>query len=539
MAPAAADGDSVSGLDGREVRSWIKVFRRALASEVARADRRAVGREGLLPWAQRYLPRHLSLPPSALHVWLAEQLSSWRTRRGVRLNVIGPRGGAKSTIATLAWPLWATLEGHEAYVWIIGDSRAQAASHLENLRHELEGNAALRADYPHAVSGRLRAREGRIVLGNGAAIEAFGAGQRIRGRRRGEHRPTAIVADDVQNDSHMLSSRQRDRSREWFHGMLLPAGGPATNVVNLATALHREALALELCRHPVWDSRVFAALERWPLRMDLWEAWEAVYADLDNPQRQQAARAFYDQRRDAMDEGAQVLWPPREDLYALMCQRAELGRSSFEREKQGRPLSVEACEFPEAYFREPLEFDEWPARLRAKVLAIDPSKGRHDRRGDYSALVLLGVAGDGTLLVEAELARVPTPEMIARAGEWCQAARPDALGIEVNQFQELLRDELEAELRRRELVGVASWTIDNQVNKAVRIRRLGPLLAHRRLRFRRGSAGTQLLVRQLQEFPLGDHDDGPDALEMAVRLAQALLAGRAAGDGLGDRLLVD
>jgi hypothetical protein len=31
--------------------------------------------------------------------------------------------------------------------------------------------------------------------------------------------------------------------------------------------------------------------------------------------------------------------------------------------------------------------------------------------------------------------------------------------------------------------------------------------------------GGRLLVEQLRDFPCGDHDDGPDALEMAVRLA--------------------
>jgi hypothetical protein len=42
------------------------------------------------------------------------------------------------------------------------------------------------------------------------------------------------------------------------------------------------------------------------------------------------------------------------------------------------------------------------------------------------------------------------------------------------------------------------------------------------LRFKRDSAGARLLVRQLRDFPNGDHDDGPDALEMAVRLSRAL-----------------
>jgi hypothetical protein len=56
------------------------------------------------------------------------------------------------------------------------------------------------------------------------------------------------------------------------------------------------------------------------------------------------------------------------------------------------------------------------------------------------------------------------------------------------------------------------------------------------MRFRRNSPGTALLVEQLQTFPIADHDDGPDALEMALRLAGELLVGDEASDGLGDRL---
>jgi hypothetical protein len=45
------------------------------------------------------------------------------------------------------------------------------------------------------------------------------------------------------------------------------------------------------------------------------------------------------------------------------------------------------------------------------------------------------------------------------------------------------------------------------------------------------------LVQQLQEFPVAEHDDGPDALEMAVRLAEELFSG-VPSDGLGSRLPV-
>jgi hypothetical protein len=51
-------------------------------------------------------------------------------------------------------------------------------------------------------------------------------------------------------------------------------------------------------------------------------------------------------------------------------------------------------------------------------------------------------------------------------------------------------------------------------------------LAQRQLRFKARSRGTLLLVQQLKDFPVGDFDDGPDALEGAIRLAVELWNGR-------------
>ena len=56
------------------------------------------------------------------------------------------------------------------------------------------------------------------------------------------------------------------------------------------------------------------------------------------------------------------------------------------------------------------------------------------------------------------------------------------------------------------------------IPKIVRIRRLSQYISNRELRFKADSPGCRLLVEQLMDFPLADHDDGPDALEMCVRL---------------------
>jgi hypothetical protein len=148
----------------------------------------------------------------------------------------------------------------------------------------------------------------------------------------------------LQNDGHIGSALQREHSRSWFHGTLMKAGTARTNVINLATALHREALAMELHRTPGWISHVFKSIVRWPENMLLWQQWESLYTDLSKPRYKSLARKFYEQHRQAMNAGAIVLWPEEEDLYTLMCMRVEGGRAdgirARETELAGQPRPV-------------------------------------------------------------------------------------------------------------------------------------------------------------------------------------------------------
>ncbi len=231
----------------------------------------------LLTWGKTYLPDHFRKPPSTMHQWMARHLDDMPNDRNRKLNVLGPRGGAKSTLATLAYPLREALYNREPYIWIISDTAHQARAHLDNLKAELLDNPLLQRDYPNATGRGPVWRANKIVLRNGVTIEAFGTGQRIRGRRARANRPTLLICDDLQNDQHMESTIQRSHTRTWFHGTLLKAGTPQTNVVNLATALHREALATELDQTPGWTSRIFRSIDPWPFNTSLWEEWEQIY----------------------------------------------------------------------------------------------------------------------------------------------------------------------------------------------------------------------------------------------------------------------
>jgi predicted phage terminase large subunit-like protein len=482
-------------------------------------------------WARKYLPAYFTRPSSRLHQWLAGRLQDLHLRRATQLALIAPRGSAKSTWASLAYPLRCAVSGVEPYIMIVSDTHQQACLHLQAIKTELEDNDVLARAYAKACGEGPIWRQERIQLRNGVVIEALGTGSKIRGRRNRNERPSLIVVDDPENDEHVTSTSQRERSWSWFNRAVANAGTPQTNIFVLGTALHRDCLVLRLTRTAGWRGKTFRAIERMPDRMDLWQQWELIYQDYEDPEHEIKARQFYEGNRKAMDAGAKLLWPEHEDLYCLMCLRATIGHAAFASEKQGDPVNPEACEWPAEYFGGPgFWFERWPEQIQIRTIGLDPSKGRDAQTGDYSALVKLGRDPKGVMYVEADLQRRPTPQIVADGVEMVRDFRPDGFAIEVNQFQELLLVDFQRAGQEQRIV-LPIYGLDNRVNKQVRIRRLGPYLAQRALRFKSRSPGTALLVEQMKDFPVGDHDDGPDALEMALRLMIELWNSRQARPG--------
>ena len=153
-------------------------------------------------------------------------------------------------------------------------------------------------------------------------------------------------------------------------------------------------------------------------------------------------------------------------------------------------------------------------------MALDPSKGQSEFN-DYSALVLIGLGVDGLLYVDAALVRKDASQVVEDCCDRAAKFGPEAFVIETNQFLQLFETLFLQETRRRGQV-VPFWPLNNTVNKVVRIRMLTPYLRSGRFRFKSDSRGAELLVEQLRTFPNNQHDDGPDALQMAISILTAL-----------------
>ena len=93
-----------------------------------------------------YLSHHFSLPPGIYHDELMGLLSNPNERF---LSILGFRGCSKSTLSSLALPLWAALEHPDYYPFIlpIADTGMQAGINIANIKDELDHNLLIKQDY--------------------------------------------------------------------------------------------------------------------------------------------------------------------------------------------------------------------------------------------------------------------------------------------------------------------------------------------------------------------------------------------------------
>lgn len=475
----------------------------------------------LVAWGQSFLPHYFTRPPSLMHYWLAAELQQLTRHRGRHRAVIAPRSGAKTTWVSKLFPLYCVCHGLEHYIMLVSDSTDQARQNLLAIQHELESNQELARAYPSVGGVGPAWSQLSLVTRNGIKIEALGAGKRLRGRTFGPHRPGLIIVDDLENDTAVRSTKQREKLWNWFTRALMFVGTGETNVWVVGTALHPDDLIQRLRRTPGWKVRAFSALVHEPDRADLWDAWRQIFRDPDRDvdERAHSAQLFFQAHQPEMEQGAQVLWQEHESLHDLMIYREEFGEQAFRSEKQGDPHASSHAEWPAEYFTAAIWFREWP-ELTVRVLALDPSKGKSEVN-DYSAFVMLGLGVDGLLYVDADISRRDAGQVVDDGCQWVTTFQPQAFAVETNQFLQLFETLFIKEAARRGQL-IPLWTINNTLNKMVRIRTLTSYLRMERLRFKQDSRGAALLVEQLKTFPNNDHDDGPDALQMAIDVMSSL-----------------
>lgn len=208
-----------------------------------------------------YLSHYLTLPKADFH----DELDSLLDDHSLRfLSVIGFRGSAKSSKGSLALPLYLALERPDQFPFIIivAETKDQVIENIANIRTELEENDMVRLDYGDMSEGVSKQKEWTktaILLKNGVRILGLSRGQRIRGRRHRQHRPSIVVVDDPEEAEKVDKKEYRDKTERWIRGEVIPAIEESkARLIVLGNILHTDAIMQRLKNDPIFTHRDYA-----------------------------------------------------------------------------------------------------------------------------------------------------------------------------------------------------------------------------------------------------------------------------------------
>ncbi len=514
-----------------------------LQSDLSRV-RRDLASRSIYVFGMIYLRDHLKHAASNAHHEIFELLQNALKKRGQRIALAAPRGFGKSTVITLIYLLYCVVFKFERFIAITSDTSAQAIRLLELVRREIESNELLLMDFPE-LSGKRPTpwTQAEFESPNGVRLVALGRGQNMRGVRFGKDRPTLIVTDDAETRQNSESKEGREKIRGQYMQDILPGGAENANFIYLGTVVHPDCLLAELLdpgKHLLWIKKRYQVIMREAHRTDLWTEWSLIYnsrKDYCGKRGPEAAMQMYEENREEMDRGAELLWSERYRYIDLKIEY-ENDPVSFCSEYQNAPINPKTClmDVDECHFWD----KTWKnlTELRAAFPdrfdffgACDLAVGDDATRGDFTATVVLARdRKEHTLyVVEVHAARDKADQTTDHILALHQKYKFKRFAIETNGFQVLGAKKVQETARQRGL-HIPIDEYKNSGNKGVRIQRLQPL-------FKTGL--IQLyhhpqLLDQIRYFPRAKHDDILDALEMAARAAEKLSQVRVSIVG-GDR----
>ncbi len=482
-----------------------------------------------------YFPEHNKVEDASFHQEVSFILNEMTfNRRGTKFALAAPRGSAKSTLVTLQYAAYCICYHIEPYIVIASSTAEQAETYLSHIKAELTQNERLLRDFSEVCEfgrkpGPPRWKQNEIITRNDVKVTALGSGQQIRGRRHKQYRPSLIILDDIEGGDEAQTPDGYYKLHDWLTKSVLKAGDTPTNAIFLGTIHHYNSLLAQFTdpkANTGWLKKIYRSVIAWSAHPELWETWENIhnyrvaYKGKDGPL---AADEFFNDNKEPMLEGTQVLWSQQKSYYELMKMRQDEGDVAFDSEMQNNPINPRDCLFNldelhywDAAYNSEEELLSALGDNKMFYGACDPSLGKQNKHGDYSAIVSAVKDTDKGILyvLDADIERRFPDKTIEVILGYHKRRDYTKFGFETNQFQEYMASELQKR-SAQENAYLPLEEIKHSTDKRARIEALQPLVKNGTIRFCRRH---HLLLEQMKYYPKGAHDDGLDALEMVVNL---------------------
>jgi predicted phage terminase large subunit-like protein len=409
---------------------------------------------------------------------------------------------------------------HKRYIVEVSETTDVAGDFIQWARNQLVFNEKLRQDFGDLLHAKKSMNDVdnkyEFVTNTGTKVEAKGIGTQMRGLRHGATRPDLFLLDDLESKENTNTPELRKKNRDWFREEMLPALSREGMCVYMGTIVHYDSvLNYVIKERRDFKSNKFPAILEWSPREDLWEEWSRIYRQDAEDAREQALAFYRDNERD-MTEGTLTLWPSRFSYLDLMEIRENDGAKAFNQEYLGNPTDPETQVFVLEEFAFYTDDDIYDIPLDY-YSGIDFAMGK--QKGDYSAIITVGKSPNGIFYVDDPfIERVHPDILLSTTVDKTMKYQYEAMGVESQQAQEWWAEKLAEELQAKGYPAITRLKqIKQRTRKSLRIESLLPDIQSGKIRFRRHQ---RLLLEMFELYPNHNHDDGPDALHMAITAAK-------------------
>lgn len=416
-----------------------------------------------------------------------------------KLNLILPRGLAKTTLLAVLYPLFHIFvedNTNRKFIVIVSKTRDHAINCLTSIKDILDYSMEFRAIFGyHGRHNSISYREDMIVLDNGCIIMAKGMGQPIRGLNYKGLRPTYIVLDDPEDENNTKTPEAMNGNMLWLLKGALPALDTKygyEKCVVIGTPIHQLCIVEQLAKMDNWDTVRYSYL---------------------------------------INDDTESLWPTAKTVEELLSEKESLeaiGRLSvFYAERMCQIIGDDSQLFREEYIQTHhyihlIENDEHylfnenhPDSNRKKIpvnvfMGVDPASSTENKR-DFTAIVPIAIDKESSLYVLPYLNKRIDPLAVADAIEdWYIRFKPTQTRIESTQYQEMLR----LEMKRRMYIPGLEIKEKPTTKKELRIASLQPRFKQMKVYF---GENMKEMKEQFLTFPRSSYDDLMDAYHLAQK----------------------
>lgn len=325
-----------------------------------------------------------------------------------KLNIICPRGFAKTTIFDLAISIWLICYKQSKFTLIGAKKDDDASQFVDSIKKIFKENKKIIDNFGLLINRKLKVNSNEIEFTNGMYIRAVGSASSVRGANFKGVRPTVIIADDYQDEKDILTEDSREKKYNRWTKEIEQVGDKAvyrngkkiksaTKIISIGTVLHMDCLMSRLSRNKDYKTILKRAIILEPnqtvediFESDLWLECKKIYFNDKDKDSKETAKQFYKEHKEEMK--FKVLWEEKWDCFNDLAIPYWENKASFMSELMNDATSIGEKWFKSIRTQSKEEIEEH--NFTKTMLCVDPASTTK-KKSDFTAMVVGSSADNG------------------------------------------------------------------------------------------------------------------------------------------------